>query len=446
MSNTPSSSSSLNSGSSPRTPEEYITNLAGRYDTLLDIRTISGQPLQKKFASYIYSRRLLIRKTLADDPTHHQISCTHCTRGTWIVESRSTTSSLQIRHFRTRHKSLPLNYEEEKKILDQLQLSKVGSAETPFSLAHENSVSTRKQLDRFDNKILRDHISRFLVNTNTSLSIVENPSFLQLLQYCNPSVSTISRRTASRDIKALHLKLLPRIQAILHKFTVIDNGRVSLTLDAWTSSTQVPFLGITCHFIEPSTWKHQSLLLGFERLSGSHSAQALGKVTLSILNQFNIAGAIRAITADSASVNTAMFRNLEKEGLMSGFTQKDCHIRCMGHVINLAVQILLKVLKTTAADNEAKLADEDEEGSSKDTQLSQASFKARKIIAKVRASTHLWEALQAQALAARIPSRRPIIDMPVRWNSTYSMLERLLELRPAIDAVCRFVFHIYSIY
>ena len=279
-----------------------------------------------------------------------------------------------------------------------------------------------------------------MVNTNASLSIVENASFQQLLQYCNPSALVISRRTASRDIKALHQKLQPGIQAVLHKLTAVDKGRVSLTLDAWTSSTQVPFLGITCHFIKPSTWKHQSLLLGFERLSGSHSAKALGQVTLNVLNRFNIAGAIRAITANSAAVNTAMFRNLEQGGLMFEFTQEDCHVRCMGHVINLAVQTLLKMLKTTATDNEAKLADEDEGDSlnKKETHLCQASFKARKIIAKIRASTRLWEALQAQSLAARISAKRPILDMPIQWNSTYSMLEQLLELRPAIDAVCRY--------
>lgn len=83
------------------------------------------------------------------------------------------------------------------------------------------------------------------------------------------------------------------------------------------------------------------LLLGFEQLRGSHSAQVLSQVIIEVFNKFHIAGAIRCITADSASANTAMFRNLEQGGLLPEFTLQDCHVRCMGHVINLAVQTYL---------------------------------------------------------------------------------------------------------
>ena len=97
------------------------------------------------------------------------------------------------------------------------------------------------------------------------------------------------------------------------------------------------------------TWKYKTLLLGFERLYGSHSAKALGKVTVSVLERFHITGSIRAITTVNTTVNTTMFRNLEQEGCLPSFTQKDCHVRCMGHIINLAVQSLLKTLKVTAS-------------------------------------------------------------------------------------------------
>ena len=164
----------------------------------------------------------------------------------------------------------------------------------------------------------------------------------------------------------------------------------------------------------------------------------LGSVLIEVVQNFQVAGAVRAITADSKSVNTAMFRNLERERHLSEFKEEDSHICCVGHVINLAVQPLLKTLQTAAIQNEAQLANEEEDiRGNEGIQLSHASYKACKIIAKVCSSNRLWESLQAQAQTAQIPTKRPILDMPIRWISTYAMLERLLELRSAIDAVCR---------
>ena len=87
----------MTSTTSP-TLEEYISSLSSRYTTLQDTRTISGITTSRKFNSYVYTRKLLIRKTLEDGPTHHKIYCTHCTNGMWVVDAKSTCSSLQLRH------------------------------------------------------------------------------------------------------------------------------------------------------------------------------------------------------------------------------------------------------------------------------------------------------------------------------------------------------------
>ena len=419
------------STSNPRTLEQCIDSLAGRYTMLQDSHTISGTNGSRKFNSYVYQRKLLIRKTIPNDETHHLILCTHCTKGKWRVNAESTTSSLQLRHLRQNHK-LPTSSDEERHYLQQLEAK---TSDTPFSTARQ--LATRRVQDKFDNMILREHISQFIISSNASLSVVENSTFRNLLQYCNPSTVPISRRTAARDIIKLYNKLKPRILEVLEDYTTTHHGRISLTLDTWTSSTQIPFLGITAHYIDPTTWTYRTILLAFERLRGSHSAVALAQVTEATLKAYKICGSIRAITADSASVNDAMFRLLENQ--LPNFTCHDSHIRCMGHVINLAVQAMLKELKASAISDEANIADDiDDAPDDLDTgTISVALYKARKIIAKIRSSNILWESLQAQAQVVHITAKRPILDMRVRWNSTYSMLERLLELQPAITAVCR---------
>lgn len=146
-----------------------------------------------------------------------------------------------------------------------------------------------------------------------------------------------------------------------------------------------------------------------------------------------------------------MFWLLERKGHLSGFTVKNCHVRCMGHIINLAVQVLLKTLRVTVHANVTQLADKSEDDNEAleeaeerivdSTKVSKASLKGRRIIAKIRYSNQLWEALQAQSLAAKISPKRPILDMPIHWNSMHAMLERLIELQVLIDAICRLVFY-----
>ena len=77
------------------------------------------------------------------------------------VAAGSTNTGLQLRHLRSRH-SLPTNQEEENQRLEHLQLDqKATTANTPFTLVRGTAIASRKPLDRFDNKILRDCIASF---------------------------------------------------------------------------------------------------------------------------------------------------------------------------------------------------------------------------------------------------------------------------------------------
>jgi len=74
----------------------------------------------------------------------------------------------------------------------------------------------------------------------------------------------------------------------------------------------IPFLGITGHYIEGHSWQFRHILLGFESLRGSHTADSLSRVSLSVLQRFHLTKNVRAITTDNAAVNTKMLQLLEK--------------------------------------------------------------------------------------------------------------------------------------
>ena len=59
----------------------------------------------------------------------------------------------------------------------------------------------------------------------------------------------------------------------------------------------------------------------------------------------------------------------------------------------------------------------------------------RRIVAKIRNSPLLWQALEGQLRLLNIKPLRPLLDCKTRQNSTDDMLQRLLHLRPGIEKI-----------
>ena len=86
------------------------------------------------------------------------------------------------------------------------------------------------------------------ISSNSSLSVVDNANFQQMIAYCNPKAQLISRQTLEHNIQKLYESLFQQVHTRLESHCK-EGGRVSITLDAWSSETRVPFLGITGHYI-----------------------------------------------------------------------------------------------------------------------------------------------------------------------------------------------------
>jgi len=65
------------------------------------------------------------------------------------------------------------------------------------------------------------------------------------------------------------------------------SGKLSLTVDAWTSKNQIPFLGISVHWIS-DTWELKCTTLDFCILSGPHTGVNLSERFLESLQEFGI--------------------------------------------------------------------------------------------------------------------------------------------------------------
>lgn len=405
----------------------FHTQLAGKWDDYAGPRTVSDPTDQKKkrFGAYLYAKKIMIREVQEepDDQTKHCVRCCHCRKSWKDRNPADTSTSLFIRHVQDEHHRVPATAAEYEKQLSELQYtdtysssdgSKTQSNKRPRIEPNPwtqsiGSSAARRIGENFDDQVFREMVVKFLVESNSPFSLVESSTFQQLLRYCNAKCPNLSRRTTIRDLRALHNKLRPQLQAGIN-YHIASGGRINITLDAWTAGNKLPYLGITAYWLDSSFQLHD-IVLDFVRLYGSHTGENLANVVKNTLESYGIISSLGCITADNATVNWKMCQVLEH--LLPEWKRGDGFVRCMAHVINLAAQMIIWEFKAEAIETEADMADDNDWTN----ELSPGAVlrKVRRIVSKLRASTKLWESLVLEAGVEGLKCLRPILDMRIRY-------------------------------
>ena len=84
------------------------------------------------------------------------------------------------------------------------------------------------------------------------------------------------------------------------------------------------------------------MTLAFAPLKTSHCGIELARSFKAVLRDFGLLWKIMAITLDNAANNTTMLNNISSSADNS--FNRDFHIRCFAHVVNLGAQDALKVI------------------------------------------------------------------------------------------------------
>jgi hypothetical protein len=161
-----------------------------------------------------------------------------------------------------------------------------------------------------------------------------------------------------------------------------------------------------------------------------------------------ITGAVFTCTRDNASANTVM---LADEKIARGqevttqqpwtFRVKEGDVRCIAHIINIAVQDALKTLKAAPAEQAESYRCE--QGAARIPTSSESNIEVKNTLGKLRRHTYVFrnrrqwkDALQRQTVAAGLKKLQLSLDMPVWWNSTYEMVSTVIKLQTPITAIC----------
>lgn len=244
-------------------------------------------------------------------------------------------------------------------------------------------------------KLVTLKIGRFIVKDLRPFSVVSNQGFRDLVHTLDPKY-VIPSRTYFSDtvIPDMYEQVKTEVLASLSKAT-----QVSLTTDGWTSRATESYITITsCHITED--WTFQNYVLQTRYIGESHTGQNIANVLSQAIIEWGLPGH-PALVSDNAANMLVAARELGSNP----------HLPCYAHTLNLAVQ---KGIKTRSIDR--------------------LLGRIRRVVAFFHRSTTAAAVLKAKCKLLNLREVKLIQDVSTRWNSAVDMLERFLELQPAVYA------------
>ncbi|KAJ3685744.1 hypothetical protein LUZ61_014908 [Rhynchospora tenuis] len=258
----------------------------------------------------------------------------------------------------------------------------------------------------FDQMKCRQGLAKMAIAHEYPFNIVNHYYFREFLNDLQPLFKIPSRNTLRADC----IKFYEEEYANLYKHLGQLKCRMSFTSDLWTNKGRDRgFMAITCHYIDDG-WRLRKRIITFIPLPSPHTGKHIAEAFYDRLVMWNLDKKAFCLVLDNASSNDACINELfESTPMVDDLPVggKLFHQRCGCHILNLIVHDGLDVLE--------KEID-----------------KIRDTMKYIRHSQSRIEKFKLACSQAPVPYKRPAWDVPTRWNSTYTMLQLALELKPAI--------------
>ena len=247
-------------------------------------------------------------------------------------------------------------------------------------------------------KAITYRVAEMICTDLQPFSVVSDEGFGRLLAELEPRYVLPSRRQFSEVlIPEIFTKVKHRISDLLRLASYI-----TLTTDIWSSTNcSHSFLSLTAHFIVESNMEKKDVMLCAWRFDESHTGNNISGAILSHVRQWDIEDKIVCVLRDNASNMVAAMNSANLKSLP-----------CLAHSLQLIIkdgvlmQPAVQKLLTTA----------------------------RSLVGHYHRSNSSFQNFKKIQSQLNLPDHVLIQDVTTRWNSSYYMLERLVEQRKAITA------------
>ncbi|KAJ3454766.1 hypothetical protein MRS44_013366 [Fusarium solani] len=204
-------------------------------------------------------------------------------------------------------------------------------------------------------------------------------------------------------------------------------------MDAWTSKEGTNYLAVVAHFLD-ERHKLQTALLDLPPLKGPHSGENIAKVLSTVIDFYDVSPIIGFFMMDNATSNDVCIQELAEQ---YPTIRRENRLRCVGHMLNLIVKALLFGQGVSKLEKQLGAASDDERFEIWRKQ--NCIGKLHNFCVWINRSDQRRERLKQYILRAYDEGSiehlytRVLVDGGISWNSVYSMIERALKLRHAID-------------
>ncbi|KAF0755105.1 zinc finger BED domain-containing protein 4-like [Aphis craccivora] len=243
-------------------------------------------------------------------------------------------------------------------------------------------------------KKIDEGLLKLFIKDLQPFKIADDEEFKNFVKFLNPSYKISDCHTISKvQIPALYQKCVNETKELIRNESL--NG--CLTTDCWTSRNNIAFISITFHFID-TNFVLRSVLLGCYEFSESHTGLNLSNTIQETLDKWNMdKNKIILVVSDNANNIKSALNLLQVKSL-----------GCFARTLNLIVQNALKLQLCLIE-------------------------KIKCIVTHFRKSSRANHKLNVYQTSngSKVP-KKLLQDISTRWNSTYYMLDRFLELEDAI--------------
>ena len=322
------------------------------------------------------------------------------------------------------------------------------NSETPssFSLSVIDQQRQFTEIQQFQNlsavvnTSFQDRLIKWVTTSHASFGMVTNDHFRSLFLCSSSTTNDIlpylptSNTTLRNWIQRNFEKAKNKIKNMLRK----SRGKIHLSFDIWTSPNGYVLVGIVSHFVD-NDYQVRAILLAIREVYGEHTGENVGQTVVDVIREFQTESELGAFVLDNAGNNDTAIRYILTElELYDTHEEEHCRLRCLGHIINLAAQDFI-----FGQNSEKWLREHAAIEDSADIEDLQRSWVSQgvighiqNLISLIRSSPQRRQAFRRITGTDPDPDKQNLMliqNNTTRWNSTYKMLVRALELKNHIQ-------------